>query len=617
MPTSIDGLISGLDTTSTISQLMAVERQSQTRLTAKKTANESLVTTFQALNSRMLAIKEAGASLRLATSWQLTKATSSDVTLATATTSSTAQSGSLTFRIDRLATTHTLVSAGTVSSATAVVATPNSHYLVSASSALGVSKLVGSAGLALGTSQVEVTQSSAGAIQESAPLGTTITLLPNTVIQVATDGSTNTTQTISLTGGTYTRAELTDHITAVSGGSLKATFTSEGKLQLATTREGSAAKLAITGGSALAALGLTVSGAASSGTDAIVKVGGQTTTLTDLTAGTDVILAAAGGASLTATLSGGLRVGTSKTVNVDFGDGKLSTVTAAINTAAAGFRATTVQVGAGTYRLQIAATGTGEAGKITSDLSVFDTSFGGMNTLTGAVDAKLTVGSGAATYSVTSSSNKVEVLPGVTVALLKAAPTTDITVSVNADADGIATKVQGMIEAVNGALGYINSQSRYDTKTKVAGPLLGDSASRALQRQIYDSFSSVNGGASALGITVAKDSGLSFDRTKFIAAYQADPAKTQEAFTNATTGLATLAEKSGTAATDSVTGLLTTTINGRQTLSKNLTEQISSWDTRLALREASLRRTFGNLEVTLGRLRTESSRIAGEIAKLR
>ena len=132
MPTSVDGLISGLSTSSTITQLMNVERQSQTRLSAKKTSNDSLVGIYQALNSRMLALKEVGAGLRATAGWQVTKATSSDATLATATATSTAQAGSLTFRIDRLAVSDSMVSGGVVSSTEEVIATPNSHFLVSA-----------------------------------------------------------------------------------------------------------------------------------------------------------------------------------------------------------------------------------------------------------------------------------------------------------------------------------------------------------------------------------------------------------------------------------------------------------------------------------------------------
>ena len=618
MPTSVDGLISGLSTSSTISQLMNVERQSQTRLSAKKTSNDSLVSTYQALNSRMLALKEVGAGLRAVTGWQVTKATSSDVTLATATATSTAQAGSLTFHIDRLATSHSMVSSGIVSSTDAIVATPNSHLLVSAASSLGFSKLVGSSDLTLGAHTIEVTQSSAGAKQTGpAALGTTITLLPNTVVEVASDGSTTTNQTISLTGGTYTRTELADHITAASGGSLKASFTNNGQLELTSTREGSAAHLAITGGTALGALGLTVSASASAGTDGIVKVDSETTTLTDINPGVTITLPATTVGTIAATFSGGLRVGSSRTFNADLGDGKLSTVTSAINNAAAGFRASSVQVSAGNYRVQFGATGSGEAGRITSDTTFLDAALGGMQTLSEAVDAKLIVGSGAAAYSVTVSGNRAEILPGVTVVLNRAAPTTDVTISVSSDADAIATKVLGLVEAVNGAFGYINSQSRYDTSTKTGGPLLGDTTTRTLQSQLYSAFGAIGNSMAGMGITLGKDAGLQFDRTKFVAAYQANPAAVEAAFTNPATGIAARIENIGKAATDSSNGLLTTTINGRQALSKSLTAQIANWDTRLALRESALRRTFSHLEVSLGRIQLQSNRLAGEIKKLR
>ena len=619
MPTSIDGLISGLNTSNTISQLMAVERQSQTRLTAKRTANDSLIGTYQSLNSRMLALKDAGQNLRALTGWQASRGTSSDATIATATTSSTAQSGSLTFRVDRLASSHALVSSGTVTSTSAIVATPNSHYLVSASSALGVSQLTSSVDLAVGSHTLTVTQSSAGAIERSSALGNSITVAAGSTIAIATDGTTVSTQTITLGGGTYSRSALAELVTAASGGSLKAGFSNDGRLELATTREGSAAKLAITGGTALTALGLSASATALSGTDAIITLGTETSTITDLAAGASVSFSAGAGlGSITATLSGGLRAGTSKVANVDFGDGKLSTVTDAINNSGSGFRATTVQVSMGTYRLQLAASGSGETGRITSDTSVFDVAFGGMNLLSAAADARITIGSGSAAYSVTASENKAEVLPGVVVALNKAAPTTDVTITVNNDAEAIATRVAGLVESVNGALNYITSQSRYDASTRRGGPLLGDSTARSLQRQVYDAFGTIGGGgAAALGVTLGREANVNFDRAKFIAAYQADPAGVQAAFTNATTGFAARLETVAKSATEAVTGQLTSTIEGKQSLSKNLTTQISSWDTRLALRESGLRKTFGNLEVALGKLQAQSTRLASEITKLR
>ena len=176
MTTSVDGLVSGLSSSDTISQLMAVERQSQTRLTSKKSSVESIISSFQTLNSKMLGVKDVSASLKADPAWQLTQASSSDISIATVTAAGTAIAGSLSFRVDQLASTETLVSAGTVSSTSAIVATPGSHYLVSAASGLGFSLLTGSNDLTLGAHTVVVTQASAGASQTGTALGSSITI---------------------------------------------------------------------------------------------------------------------------------------------------------------------------------------------------------------------------------------------------------------------------------------------------------------------------------------------------------------------------------------------------------------------------------------------------------
>lgn len=614
MTTSVDGLISGLSTTDTINQLMQVERQSQVRLTQQKTNNENVISTFQSLNSRMLTVATVAAGLKDTTGWQLTSATSSDSKIAGVTALGTALAGSLSFTVDRLATNQTLVSAGSVDSTSAIVATPNSHFLVSASSALGFSKLTGSNDLALGAHTVVVTQSSLGARQSGTALGTSVTLAAGATIELATDGSTSTTQTLNLTAGTYTRNQLTDMVSAASGGSVKASFGSDGGLRLTTVREGSAAQLAVTGGTALTDLGLSTSTSAASGTDGIVTVDGQATTLTDLSNGTTASLALAGGATLTATLAGGVRAGTSTITNVDFGDGKLSTVTAAVNSAGTGMQWQPVQIGAGVYRLQVASTTTGSAGRITSDMSFLDVSLGGMQTLADATDSQITVGTGPAAYTISSSSNRAEVLPGVTVNLLKQDPST-VTVTVAADANGMAGKVSNLIDAINGALSFINQNNKYDASTKKGGVLLSDSTARTVQQQLFGALGS-SGKAGSLGITVQKDGLINFDQAMFLAAYKADPAKTEAMFTDTATGLGRTFETVGKNATDSTSGLVTTVITGKQNLSKTLTDQISGWDTRLSLREASLKRTFSNLEVSLGKMKSQSSWLSGQISSL-
>ncbi len=98
----IDGLISGLDTTSLINQLMAVEAGPQTLLKSRQTSASSLVTALQSLNTKVASLAGAATAAATSTSWHATAATSS-ASGVTATATATAQPSSLTFRVDRLA----------------------------------------------------------------------------------------------------------------------------------------------------------------------------------------------------------------------------------------------------------------------------------------------------------------------------------------------------------------------------------------------------------------------------------------------------------------------------------------------------------------------------------
>ncbi len=121
---SIDGLASGLNTGEIISQLMAIERQGQTRLRTTQTQTESAISALRTLNGKFLAIKTATDAFTMptGTGFSLMSTTSSDPTRATATTRAGATPGEVTFRIDQLATTTVLKSTGTVASPTTKVA---------------------------------------------------------------------------------------------------------------------------------------------------------------------------------------------------------------------------------------------------------------------------------------------------------------------------------------------------------------------------------------------------------------------------------------------------------------------------------------------------------------
>lgn len=102
MTSVIDGLASGLDTTSIITNLMKIEAAPQTRLKTKSAASSTLVTALQALNTKVATLATTATKAASTTAWQVSGVTSSS-TAVTATTTSSAVPSSVQLRVDRLA----------------------------------------------------------------------------------------------------------------------------------------------------------------------------------------------------------------------------------------------------------------------------------------------------------------------------------------------------------------------------------------------------------------------------------------------------------------------------------------------------------------------------------
>lgn len=524
--TSIDGLVSGLDTTSLVNQLLAAERAPQDRLKAQLTRNQNVIKAYQALNTRLAAVRTAGASLSSASGWNLMKGTSSSPAVATVTTSAGALGGSLSFTVDRLATAAAVVSSGTVPSLSSVVTTE--PILVSAGGpALGFSSL-GGAGLAAGDHTIKVTQASSGASKtgSTAVAASTVIDGTNQTLRVEIDGVTN---NFVIAAGTYDPAGLAAAVETASGGQLTAAVNDGGQLVLTTVDEGSAATLRVrSGGSAaLTALGFTgpeVNGAASAGGDGVVEVDGTATTLTDVRAGQTVALPSGTGGTVNATYAGGVRLGTISAESIATGDGTLSAVVNAINGANAGVTASAIQVTNGQYKLQLASSATGLAGAVSIDTSSL--AMGTFASIGEAQDAQITIGTGPGAFEVTSSSNTVTgLLPGVTINLLT---TGSSTVTVNRDADAVAAKVAKLVDEVNAALADIKTLTAYDPETGNSGILMGQYAVRQLQGSLVAALTgavptSDTATAASAGVSITKDGTFTFDKAKFLTAYNADP----------------------------------------------------------------------------------------------
>jgi flagellar hook-associated protein 2 len=188
--------------------------------------------------------------------------------------------------------------------------------------------------------------------------------------------------------------------------------------------------------------------------------------------------------------------------------------------------------------------------------------------------------------------------------------------TVASDQNGIADKMQALVDAANAALSQIGSYTAYNKDSKVGGVLNGDYTVRQLRDNILSTVSqgmSGYGSYKQFGVELDKTGKLTFDRNAFINAYSANPSAVQN---GVAAGLAKSLDTVGKNATDFVTGTLTTQIQSGTNQVRDLNKRITDWDSRLALRQNMLKRQFAAMETALGALKNQSTWLAGQIAGL-
>jgi flagellar hook-associated protein 2 len=104
---SVDGLISGLDTTSLINQLIQAEAAPQTALKSKVSEAQAAVTAYQSVNTRYAALLSAAETVADSDTWTTPTATSSSSTVK-ATATADAAIGRLDFDVTATAKSHSL-----------------------------------------------------------------------------------------------------------------------------------------------------------------------------------------------------------------------------------------------------------------------------------------------------------------------------------------------------------------------------------------------------------------------------------------------------------------------------------------------------------------------------
>jgi len=545
-PVSFTGIMSGLNTQQIISAYLQIAEEPMVGLQNQQSTINSQVSYYQQIQSQLQALQTAANTLTSSGAFTgSVAAASTNSQVATATVGNGASPGSVTFSVNQLATTDSMLSSGTVASTNDVVASGD-LLVASGGSGLGIASMNGSS-LTLGQHSISVTQASQGAsvTSTSALSSSTSITSSNNQLTVSIDGTSN---TFTIASGTYTAQQLATAVTNASQGLLNASVNSAGQLVLATTEQGSAATLQVGSGSANTALGLSVMSSSVSGVNGIINVDGYNNIITDIsgTSPTNVNLTSQTGGSISATLStSGLSVGSITAQNISVGNGSLSSVISAINSANMGVSAQALEVGTNQYALSLTSNSTGAAKDISISPSAFSASgLGTLETTTQGQNAILTLG-GPGGYEVQSSSNNVSnLLAGVTINLSQTS-SSPVTVSVSANATQVSNQVSNFVNAANTLLGTIKADTAYNQQTNTAGPLNGDVQLENLSQQILSLVSQAIGSSGAADIgTAGSAAGISIDG----AAQQINFNSTTFAtdFQNNPTGVAAMFTEGGT-----------------------------------------------------------------------
>lgn len=329
----------------------------------------------------------------------------------------------------------------------------------------------------------------------------------------------------------------------------------------------------------------------------------------------------------TGTLSIQTGSGTPVAVTIDATNNTLDGIRGAINNANAGVTASIVDDG--TFkRLVLTSKTLGSTGSI--NVAVTDSGSGGTHALTGLQSASLVEVQAADNASlkvnnltITRSSNTIsDVVDGLTLTLAKAGSTT-LTVAQNT---GKATAAaDAFVKAYNDVVKQLKAATAYDAANDKASTLTGDATARAIQSQLASLVQSAVGGVkggiarlSDIGISVQKDSTLTFSNSKLTAA-MADPNKdVGSLFTQTTSDNPGIAVRFGNWLGGVVgnTGTIASRLGGIDASIKEIARQRENISLRLQATEKRYRAQFSALDALVSSMNQTSQYLSQQLANL-
>jgi flagellar hook-associated protein 2 len=421
---SIDGLVSGLDTTSIINALLKVHQTKIDLLNAQKSKLSAQQQAFKSIEAHLLTLQSS--TTLLASSvlgvFRGRVATVSDETILKAAPQRNAPAGSYQLTVLQLARNHQLASQG--------YASPQSKIT---QGTLQIRVGTGTAATITIDSSNDTLEGLAAAIN-AAGVGVQASLIH--------DGSDDSTQPYRLllsavATGAANKIEITNNLGADTGDAVRPVFA----------------------GTYIGPANLTSDFTGSSRPTSNREAGAYTGTDND---------------TYTFTVRAGGTVGTDSGIIIDYTDGSgdhsgsITLDATDVDTFKAVAEGLQVKFSAGTLNA---------GDRFTVDVYVTE--------LQQPQNARVALGSGPAALVVESARNTLDQLvPGTTIELLAAEPTRTVTVTVAPDAERAKQAIEDFVDAFNELMDFVDEQIRYDPQTNTGGPLLGEFAAVQVQEQV-------------------------------------------------------------------------------------------------------------------------------------
>ncbi len=447
-PVTANGLITGLNTQQIIQSLVAIDQAKVSHLQAQQQSATTQETAIKDIEAKLLALQNDLGPLSQPqnSAFNGLSVTSSNPNVLTAAASSSAAPGNYVVQVNGLAQAAQIASQGFAGPTSAIT-----------QGTLQIQVGSGSAATITIDNTNNTLQGLAGAIN-NANIGVTATVI--------NDGSGNGAQpyrlllTANQTGADNT-INITNHLAADTGGAVNPVF---GSTYIGTANPGPS----YTG---------TSTPTANSGAGGYTGSANDTYTFTVVNGGT---VGTDNGIQLSYRNSSGTSTGT---ITLNSGDA------GAFKNVAQGIQ---VQLGAGTLVA-------GQTFSIKAYAPVVQQ----------ATNASITVGSGSGALTIQSATNQINgLINGVTLQLQGTAPNQPITLTVANDTSKAKTAIENFVSDYNALIQDIQQQTKFDTQTQTAGPLLGNpdvqGISQSLSSIIGGVVAGIHGAAgslSGLGVT--------------------------------------------------------------------------------------------------------------------